>query len=316
MSTATKDRQLLDAYSEAVVGAVEKVGPSVVSVWVAKHQVHGGGQGAGSGMILTPDGFVLTNNHVVTGSAQVQVSLNDGDLLPAQVIGTDPATDLAVIRLATNDHPMVDLGDSDQLRVGQLVIAIGNPLGMQHTVSTGIISALGRGMRNQEGQLIDNVIQTDAPLNPGNSGGPLVDSQGHVVGVNTAIRAMSQGIGLAVPINTAKWVAGELIHQGVVHRVRLGIMGHAEPLSRLMQRTLQLSSTAAVRIINVQADTPAARVGLKPGDLIVQLNGEPTPDADTLYRNLSRKPEPPAFVLTIIRDGRTFEREFSLRYLR
>ena len=213
------DQELLDAYSRAVIKVVETVGPSVVAISIRKNRAAGRrgvqpeGAGAGSGVIITPDGFVLTNNHVVEDSDGLEVSLTDGRTFSAQVIGTDPATDLAVIRISDGSLPASELGDSDLLKVGQLVIAIGNPLGFQSTVSAGVVSALGRSLRSQSGRLIDGVIQTDVALNPGNSGGPLVDSRGRVVGINTAMIYMAQGISFAIPINTASWVVTELVNE-------------------------------------------------------------------------------------------------------
>jgi S1-C subfamily serine protease len=204
------DEDLLDAYSRAVVGVVDKVGPAVVSIAVKKQsrarRIEG--EGAGSGVVIAQDGFVLTNNHVIERANEVEVELTDGSTFPAQVVGADPATDLAVVRTGASGLPTADLGDSSSLRVGQLVIAIGNPMGFESTVSTGVISALGRALRSPSGRLIENVIQTDVPLNPGNSGGPLVDSRGRVIGINTAMLSMAQGISFAVPVNTARWVAG------------------------------------------------------------------------------------------------------------
>ncbi len=219
------DRDLLDAYSRAVVNVVERVGPAVLSIQVTKEKAgrSPAGEGAGSGVIITPDGFILTNNHVVEGAKTLTGTLTDGNTYPVSVVGTDPATDLAVVRMDSGKLPFAELGDSDGLKVGQLVIAIGNPFGFQSTVSTGVISALGRSLRSQSGRLIDNVIQTDVALNPGNSGGPLVDSGGRVIGINTAIIFMAQGISFAIPVNTARWVVGEILTDGKVKRYYLGI---------------------------------------------------------------------------------------------
>ena len=206
------DTDLLDAYSQAVIRVVEAVSPAVIGLAAGE----GGRSGSGSGFLVTADGYALTNSHVAGGRAKLVATTADGDRLNAQVIGDDPATDLALVRLAARDLPFAPLGDSDALRVGQLLIAIGSPFGFQSTVSTGVVSALNRTMRGEEGRLIENIIQHSAPLNPGNSGGPLVDSRGHVVGVNTAIIAMAQGLGFAVPANTARWVISELLSHGRV----------------------------------------------------------------------------------------------------
>src|SRR6476659_1672478 len=208
---ASADAQLLDAYSKAVVGVVERVGPAVVTV-SGRGKADSGG--VGSGFLITPDGFALTNSHVVDGRSRLRATTDDGDSLDADLIGDDPATDLALIRLAAKDLPHSELGDSDALQVGQLVIAVGNPFGFRSTVSTGVVSALGRAMRNSEGRLIENIVQHTATLNPGNSGGPLVDSHGRVVGVNTAIIAFAQGLGFAVPSSTARWVISEILTHG------------------------------------------------------------------------------------------------------
>jgi S1-C subfamily serine protease len=211
-SPSHDDNELLDAYSNAVISVVEKVGPSVVQIQTNKNiSPTAQGQGLGSGVIITPDGFILTNNNVVDKAKTIEVGLTNGDSFPGEIVGTDPATDLALVRILANDLSYAELGNSEKLRVGQLVIAIGNPYGFQSTVSTGVVSALERTMRNSEGKFIENVIQTSVPLNPGNSGGPLVDSRGKVIGINTAIIAMAQGLGLAVSSNTATWVVSELI---------------------------------------------------------------------------------------------------------
>lgn len=298
------DEELLDAYSHAVVGVVEKVGPSVVSIRVKKAAAsprQPGGEGAGSGVIIAPDGFVLTNNHVVEGATGAEVSLTDGNVLPARIVGTDPATDLAVLRVGTNGLPSAALGDSSTLRVGQLAIAIGNPFGFQSTVSTGVVSALGRSLRSQSGWLIDNVIQTDVPLNPGNSGGPLVDSRGRVIGINTAMIFMAQGISFAVPVNTAKWVVGELVTRGQVRRAHLGIAGQVRPLHRRVQRYFELKTTSGVEVMSVEEKGPAARSGLLVGDVIIGLDGEPVSTVDDIHRLLTRQAENRQFTLTILR---------------
>jgi S1-C subfamily serine protease len=262
-----------------------------------------GGEGAGSGMIVAPDGFVLTNHHVVEDAAEIEVSTTDGGTFAAQLVGADPATDLAVVRAGANGLPSIALGDSDAARVGQLVIAIGNPLGFQNTVSTGVISALGRTLRGQAGRLIENVIQTDVPLNPGNSGGPLVDSRGRVIGINTAIIGMAQGISFSVPVNTARWVMGELFTRGKVRRAYLGLAGQARPLGRRAQRYFGLATTSAVEVISVETNGPAQRAGLREKDRIVALNGQSVATVDDIHRLLTTHPPGTPLALTVLRDG-------------
>src|SRR5512136_2800152 len=273
-----RDEELLDAYSRAVTSVVEKVGPAVVSVevkWPGRARRWGGApqeaEGAGSGLIVAPDGFVLTNAHVVEQASEITVNLTEGTIVPAQVVGHDAATDLAVLRAEAGGLPAATLGDSDGLRVGQLVIAIGNPFGFQSTVSTGVISALGRSLRGQSGYLIENVIQTDVALNPGNSGGPLVDSRGRVIGLNTAIISMAQGISFAVPINTVRWVVSELVMHGKVRRAYLGIGAQSRPVNRRLQHRLGLPSASVVEVAAVEPGGPAAVAGLRRGDLIFAL---------------------------------------------
>lgn len=280
--------ELLDAYSNAVIGVVEKVGAAVVSINVRTGQ-HGqisGGEGAGSGMFVTPDGFILTNHHVIERAESIEIRLTDGGHFPARVIGKDPATDLAVIRVDENGLPIVQFGDSDRLKVGQLAIAIGNPLGFQSTVSTGVISALGRALRGYGGRLIENVIQTDVGLNPGNSGGPLVDSRGRVIGVNSAIIAQAQGISFSIPINTARWVVSEIINKGRVQRGYLGFAGGTRPVGRRTQRYFELPQHTVVEVVQVEPNAPAYHAGLQAGDLIIRFNGQPVASVDEIHRLL------------------------------
>jgi S1-C subfamily serine protease len=296
----------LDAYSLAVIHAVERVGPAVVSVAAGggpERRRRNGPRGAGSGVVVAPDGYVLTNSHVVSASSHIEVVLPDGRGTPAQTVGQDPHTDLAVIRVAESGLPAAALGDSSRLRVGQLVIAIGNPLGFQATVTAGVISALGRTLRAQTGRLIDNVIQTDAALNPGNSGGPLVDSQGAVIGLNTAIIAFSQGLCFAVPINTAKWVAAQLIREGRVRRAWLGIVAQAGALGRDAVVRHRLPGGRAVRVMEVQPDSPAGRAGLRSGDLIVALGEASIVSADDLQRALGAERIGVPTTIEVLRDG-------------
>jgi S1-C subfamily serine protease len=274
-----EDLELLDAYSRAVIGVVDKVSPAVLGVR-AHHGERGGG--AGTGFLITSDGFALTNSHVVHGADKLVVTLAENDRLSAELVGDDPATDLALLRVAARDLPLVELGDSQTLRVGQLVIAMGDPLGFQATVSSGIVSATGRAMRSQQGRLIENVIQHTAPLNPGNSGGPLVDTRGRVVGINTAIIAMAQGIGFSVPVNTARWVVGEL-------------MAH------------DLVNTHGIELATLDTRGPAAEAGLREGDVLVALNDRLVSDVDDVHRLLTALGEGRDVTLSIIRGARLLE---------
>lgn len=287
-----RDVELLDAYSRAVVAVVEAVGPAVVSITVGNQPSdHATEQvGAGSGVVIAPDGYILTNDHVVQKAKSLSVSLTDGTSLAATLIGSDPATDLAVIRANTAYLPSGTLGSSERLRVGQLVIAMGNPFGFQSTVSTGVVSALGRALRSTQGRLIENIIQHTAPLNPGNSGGALVDSTGEVVGINTAIIAMAQGIGFSIPASTAKWVVSQILTHGRVRRGSFGIAARQRPLDRRMVRFHGLKKNHAVEVLSVESNGPAGRAGLRRGDLIVAVNGSAVQSVDDLHRFLSEWP--------------------------
>jgi S1-C subfamily serine protease len=303
-AVAAEDANLLDAYSQAVVNVVETVGRATIGVMPPRDQRQGG---QGSGFIITPDGYALTNSHVVGGRAKLTATTHDGDRIDVETIGDDPATDLALIRLAARDLPVCTLGDSAALRVGQLVIAIGNPLGFESTVSTGVVSALGRSMRSQHGRLIESVIQHTAPLNPGNSGGPLVDSRGRVVGVNTAVIFMAQGLGFAVPGNTARWVIGELITHGRVRRPFLGISASAAAIERRLVRQLDLLSDRAVEIAALEPKGPAEKAGLQAGDLIIAVNDRLVASVDDLHQLLSRLPIDQPIALSILRGSRLQE---------
>jgi S1-C subfamily serine protease len=298
LSSTAADDSLLDAYSRAVTGAVERISPSVVNIEV--HQAAGrtrSGEprerrGGGSGFVFTPDGLILTNSHVVHDARRIEVTLADGRRMPASRIGDDPASDLAVIRIdeARVDEPGLTaaaLGDSQQLRVGQLVVAIGNPYGFQSTVTAGVVSALGRSLRSYSGRLIDDVIQTDAALNPGNSGGPLVDSMGRVVGVNTATILPAQGICFAIGINTAKFVASRLLRDGRIRRSFIGVSAQTVPVHRRVVRFYDLPKETGVVVLSVEEKSPAQHAGVREGDVIVALEGHPVAGVDDLHRVLT-----------------------------
>ena len=300
------DGDLLDAYSRAVVRVVESVGPAVVSVAVGTNSPGWRGEqvGAGSGVAVSPEGYILTNNHVVQGAGRIEVRTADGTTLPARLVGADPATDLAVLRADAGDLAYASFGDSGALAVGQLAIAIGNPLGFDSTVSTGVLSALGRAFRSRDGRLIEKIIQHTAPLNPGNSGGPLVDSRGRVIGINTAIIPMAQGICFAVPSNTASWVLPQLVADGRVRRGYLGIAGQSQPLPQHLVAALGLSANQAVEVVSVNRATPAGRAGLRPGDLIVAINDTPVVCVDDLHRFLAAWPIAEPATLAVVRNRR------------
>jgi S1-C subfamily serine protease len=283
----SRDYSLLDEYSRTVVGAVDRVAPAVANVEIQQqsksHAYYGG---SGSGFVITPDGFILTNSHVVHRARRIVVNLSGGRDYPAQLIGDDPETDLAVIRIDAPHLAHVRLADSESLRVGQIAIAIGNPLGFQASVTTGVISALGRSMYSQSGRLIDNIIQTDAALNPGNSGGPLVNSAGEVIGVNTAMIRPAQGICFAIASNTAKLVAGWLIRDGRIRRSYIGVAGQNVPLHRRIVRFYNLALETGVLVVSVEKDSPAQRAGLREGDIIVAFNAEPIGTIHDLHKML------------------------------
>jgi S1-C subfamily serine protease len=299
----TSDADLLDAYSRAVTTVVDAIGPAVVSIAVGKQAPRHWSEreGAGSGVVIAPDGYILTNSHVVHNAQRLTATFTDGTQVVARLIGEDPATDLAVIRAEASSLPYALLGDSASLRVGQLVIAMGNPLGFQSTVSTGVVSALGRALRSREGRLIENIIQHTAPLNPGNSGGPLLDSRGRVVGINTAIIMMAQGIGFAIPVNTARWVVSQLLTYGRVRRGYLGIAGRERPLGRRLVRFHNLVNERAVEVVSVEQDGPARQAGLREGDLVVAINEQAVTSIDDLHHFLAEWPIDGPVTLTIIR---------------
>ena len=308
------DQEVLDAYSHAVVSVVDAVGPSVVSIGVNTDTRRG--EGRGSGVVISSDGHVLTNSHVIHGATAITASLTDGRRFPASVLGDDPATDLALIRVEAPALPTARLGQSARLRVGQLVIAIGNPFGFQSTVSAGVVSAIGRSLRSTAGRLIDNIIQTDVALNPGNSGGPLVDSRGRVVGINTAVFAMAQGISFAVPIDTATWVIPQLLARGRVVRAYLGFGGQSRPVDRRLARLLGLAGERAVEVANVEASTPAAAAGLKTGDLIITIDTRPVETVDDVHRVLAPEAIGREMTIAFARDGRRMETTVTPREAR
>jgi S1-C subfamily serine protease len=283
--TTGSDHSLLDAYSKAVVHAAEEVGASVVNIEVRKR--NGQRAGSGSGFIITPDGFVLTNSHVVHGAEKIEVTLADGRHPDAHLVGDDPDTDLAVIRVFAPQLRPVRLGESKDIRVGQVAIAIGNPYGFQFSVTAGVVSALGRSFRANTGRLIDDILQTDAALNPGNSGGPLVNSYGEVIGVNTAVILPAQGICFAIGIDTAKHVAAWLIKDGKIRRSYIGVGGQNVPIHRRLVRHFQLSAPSGVLVISVAPGGPADRAGLREGDVVVEFKGQPIPSIDALHKLLT-----------------------------
>jgi S1-C subfamily serine protease len=303
------DQELLDAYSRAVVSVVDSVGPSVVSITVGPGSDERAALpvGAGSGVIIASDGYILTNSHVVHRARRVQVTLTDGQTFGASPVGDDPATDLAVIRAEASGLPAAVLGSSARLRVGQLVIAIGNPLGFQSTVSAGVVSALGRTLRSKTGRLIENIVQTDVALNPGSSGGPLVDSRGHVVGINTAVIAMAQGISFAIPIDIAKWVVSELLTRGRVRRAYLGFAGQHRSLDRRLVRFHHLANPRAVEIVSIEPDSPAARAGIRERDLVVAVDHRPIATVDDVHRILATWPPGEPLALSLIRGQERLE---------
>ena len=309
---AAGSEEALDAYSRAVIGAVEAVGPAVVSIYVG-----GAGEaarargGAGSGVVVTPDGYILTNEHVVERVQQARVAFVDGRSVPATVVGRDPSTDLAVLRAQAASLPYATLSIRSPLRVGQLVVAVGNPLGFESTVSAGVVSALGRSLRSRHGRAIEGIVQHTAALNPGNSGGPLVDASGRVVGVNTAIIAMAQGIGFSVPATTAQWVLTEVLTRGRVRRAYLGVSVRDRPLDLRLVRALDLPVKRAVEILGREEKGPAADSDLRPGDFIVGVDDAPVDGVDALHRHLSRWPIGTSLTLHVVRRTQSLQVELT-----
>jgi S1-C subfamily serine protease len=299
-----REREALDAYSNVVVQVAEALRPAVVNLRVGK----GRRQGSGSGVLFTPDGFLLTNHHVVGGSERVRVRLGDGQELSGRVVGNDPWTDLAVVQAEGSSLTHAPLGDSARLRVGQLVVAIGSPLGFESTVTAGVVSALGRTLRSITGHLVDNVIQTDAALNPGNSGGPLVDSRGRVIGINTAVIQPAQGLCFAIPINMAKHILPQLLQHGRVTRGYLGLSGRSVPIPRDLARRLGLTQETAVEVVSVEEDGPASQAGIEEDDWIIALGDQPAASVDDLHKQLMSLPVGVPTTVTLLRGGRRLER--------
>lgn len=295
---------VLDAFSRAVVGVADKLRPAVVNLRVGR----GMRGGSGSGVLFTPDGFLLTNHHVVQGHDKVRVRLSDGTEMGGHVVGNDPWTDLAVVQ-AEGDHlPFATFGDSARIKVGQLAVAIGSPLGFESTVTAGVVSALGRTLRSVSGHLVDNVIQTDAALNPGNSGGPLVDSHGRVIGINTAVIQPAQGICFAVPINTAKTILPQLLKHGRVIRGYLGLHVRQVPVAPELREKFELPQKSGVEILMLEEDGPAQNAGLWIDDIIVNFGGKPVASVDDLQRLLTQLPVGLPAKVQVLREGRLIER--------
>ncbi len=293
------ETEAMDAYSRVVMHVSDTLRPSVAHLRV--------GDGAGSGILFTPDGYLLTNHHVVEGRRSVDVRLTDGRTVRGNVVGSDPWTDLALVQAEGNDFPSATLGDSAALRVGQLVVAIGSPLGFDATVTAGVVSALGRTMRSASGYLMDNIIQTDAALNPGNSGGALADSAGNVIGINTAVIMPAQGICFAIPVNRAKDILPQLMRNGRVRRGYLGLQGRTVPIARFVSRSFQLAESG-VEVMDVERDSPADRAGLRQGDIVVFLAAEPVASIDDLHRLMTTLPAKKSVSVSLLRGEHLVEK--------
>jgi S1-C subfamily serine protease len=302
------EREALDAYSRVIVSVAEKLGPAVVNLRAVAGEGSRGPAGSGSGFLITPDGFLLTNHHVVRGSTRMRVRLNDGREVGGRVVGADPWTDVAVVQAEESGLPHAELGESAGLRVGQLVVAIGSPFGFDSTVTAGVISALGRTLRSITGHLVDNVIQTDAALNPGNSGGPLLDSQGRVIGMNTAIIHSAQGICFAIPITMIKRIFPQLMQHGRIVRGYLGLHGRDVPIARAIARFLGLTQESGVEVIHLEPDGPAAQSGMEVGDLILSIGEQPITALDTLQKRLSEIPVGIPAEIELLRNNRRLSR--------
>jgi S1-C subfamily serine protease len=293
------DGGLLDAYSQAVIAAVERVGPAVVRI-----DVKGGG---GSGVLFTPDGFVLTNSHVVARTDRVRVTLPDGGSSSAQIIGSDAITDVAVLRIAGTGLPWAKLADSKSIRVGQVAIAIGNPFGFHHSVTTGVVSAVGRSLRSQSGRMMEDIIQTDAALNPGNSGGALVSTSGDVIGLNTATIMPAQGLCFAIASNTVRFVASRLMRDGRIRRSFIGLAGQQTRVPRGLARGAGIATTSGVLIVSVEKGSPAAAAEFREGDVVVRFDGRLVGGIDDLHRELTEERIDRPVAVTVLRDGRRIE---------
>ncbi len=313
-SVPEEDSNLLDAYSRAVTSVAEKLRPSVVNIAVSQPNEGKAApgqpaelRGTGSGFVLTPDGLILTNSHVVHKANRIGVSLPDGGSYEAALIGEDPDTDLAVIKISAPELISAELGDSQQIKVGQMAIAIGNPYGFECTVTAGVVSALGRSLRSYSGRIIDNVIQTDAALNPGNSGGPLVNSRGQVIGVNTAVILPAQGLCFAIAVNTARFVTARLIRDGKIRRSYIGVIGQDVPLVRRLVRYHNLIAPSGVLVHTVEPESPAAKAGITMGDVVIGLDNQPVSGVDDLHRILSEEKVGVRTIVTLIRQTRKLD---------
>jgi S1-C subfamily serine protease len=298
------ESEALDAFSRVIIRVAEELRPAVVNL----RGTRGRGEGSGSGILYTPDGFLLTNHHVVNGQRLVRVRLNDGRELSGRVVGADPWTDLAVVQADASDLRYARLGDSALLRVGQLVVAIGSPFGFDSTVTAGVVSALGRTLRSITGHLVDNVIQTDAALNPGNSGGPLVDSRGQVIGINTAVIRPAQGLCFAIPINMAKHILPQLMQHGRVVRGYLGLHARTVPIARHLTHRFELTQTNGVEVLAVEPGGPAEQAGILEDDVIVSLGEQPTTSVDDLHKLLTQLPVGIPAAIIVLRGERRLER--------
>jgi len=304
---ADTDRILLDAYSQAVIGAVERAGPAVVRV-----EATGGG---GSGVLFTPDGFLLTNAHVVARGGELRVTLPDGRSSTAQIIGSDAITDVAVLRIEGAGLPWAILADSKLIRVGQVAIAIGNPFGFHHSVTSGVVSALGRSLRSRSGRLMEDIIQTDASLNPGNSGGPLVATTGEVIGLNTATIMPAQGLCFAIASNTVRFVASRLMRDGRIRRSSMGMAGQQTPVPRAIARSAGVAIASGVLVVSIEERSPAAAAGVREGDVVVRFDGHMTTGIDDLHRELTEERIDRAVLMTVLRRGQQVELTVTPREL-
>ncbi len=302
------ERDALDAYSRVIVTVAETLGPAVVNLRAVTAEGSRRQGGSGSGFLFTPDGFLLTNHHVVGGSSRMRVRLNDGSEVSGRVVGADPWTDVAVVQAESSGLPHAQLGESTGLRVGQLVVAIGSPFGFDSTVTAGVISALGRNLRSITGHMVDNVIQTDAALNPGNSGGPLLDARGRVIGINTAIIPSAQGICFAIPINMAKLILTQLMQHGRIVRGYLGLHGRDVPIPRAIARFLGLTQESGVEVVSLESDGPAGQAGMEEGDVILTMGDHPITALDSLQKRLAEIPVGIPAEIVVLRNNRRLSR--------